>query len=211
MARSPLAGVARAAFFNVMIFRSISFASYPARYESRNGWYALLLLYIPSLTLWFIVLCNDNLITWVSSVWALYVWLSFEPIIGGSEPWQKRKGFVLLFGPDLLRMTLCLTPLFLLLLLNTFERKSEDRELLLKLAFQITLDLFDEIEMLQVILEGNELGIQWTWKRLWGSYHAFVFHKFSHFQLEENSISDKSIYRYADISPFRFYSVIVCL
>ena len=57
-------------------------------------------------------------------------------------------------------MTLCLTPLFLLLLLNTFERKSEDRELLLKLAFQITLDLFDEIEMLQVILEGNELGIQ---------------------------------------------------
>ena len=57
-------------------------------------------------------------------------------------------------------MTLCLTPLFLLLLLNTFERKSEDRELLLKLAFQITSDLFDELEMLQVILEGNEIGLQ---------------------------------------------------
>ena len=57
-------------------------------------------------------------------------------------------------------MTLCLTPFLLLLLLNTFETKSEDRELLLKLAFQITLDLFDGIEMLQVILEGNELGIQ---------------------------------------------------
>ena len=57
-------------------------------------------------------------------------------------------------------MTLCLTPLLPLLLLTTIETKSEDRELLLKLAFQIRSDLFHGIEMLQVILEGNELGIQ---------------------------------------------------
>ena len=50
-------------------------------------------------------------------------------------------------------MTLCLTLLLLLLLLNRFETKSKDREFLLKLAFQITLDLFDGIEMLQVILD----------------------------------------------------------
>ena len=52
-------------------------------------------------------------------------------------------------------MTLCLIPLLLLLWLNTFETKSEDRELLLKLIFQITLG----IEMLQVIPEVNDLGI----------------------------------------------------
>ena len=56
-------------------------------------------------------------------------------------------------------MTLCLIPLLLLLWLNTFETKSEDRELLLKLVFQITLDLLDGIEMLQVIPEVNDLGI----------------------------------------------------
>ena len=56
-------------------------------------------------------------------------------------------------------MTLCLTPLLLLLLPNTFEMKSKERGLLLKLAFQITLDLFDGIEMPQVILEGNDFGI----------------------------------------------------
>ena len=56
-------------------------------------------------------------------------------------------------------MTLCLIPLLLLLWLNTFETKSEDRELLLKLVFQITLDLFDGTEMLQVIPEVNDLGI----------------------------------------------------
>ena len=57
-------------------------------------------------------------------------------------------------------MTLFLTPLLLLLLPNTFEMKSKERELLLKLAFQITLDLFDGIEMPQVILEGNDFGIK---------------------------------------------------
>mgnify|MGYP002259947252 CR=1 FL=1 len=51
----------------------------------------------------------------------------------------------LFFGPDVLKMTLYLTPLLLLLLLNTYETKSKDREFLLKLAFQITLDLFDGI------------------------------------------------------------------
>ena len=63
MARSLLPWVARAAFFIVMILQYISIAFHPARYENQNGWYALLLLYIPSLTLWFIVVCNDTLIT----------------------------------------------------------------------------------------------------------------------------------------------------
>ena len=76
-------------------------------------------------------------------------------------------------------MTLCLIPLLLLLWLNTFETKSEDRELLLKLIFQITLG----IEMLQVIPEVNDLGIP---KRF---QEAIII------QLVENKISDKSIYK----------------
>ena len=54
----------------------------PARYENQNGWYTFLLLCIPSLTLWFIVVCNDNVITCVPSVWGLYVWLALVPITG---------------------------------------------------------------------------------------------------------------------------------
>ena len=75
MTHSLLAWVARTAFFIVMILQYISFASYPARYENQNGWYALLLLYIPSLILWFLVVCDGNF-TWVFSVWGLYVWLA---------------------------------------------------------------------------------------------------------------------------------------
>ena len=87
-------------------------------------------------------------------------------------------------------MTLCLIPLLLLLWLNTFETKSEDRELLLKLIFQITLG----IEMLQVIPEVNDLGIP---KRFEEAIITFVCISFmlSYFQLVENKISDKSIYK----------------
>lgn len=48
--------------------------------------------------------------------------------------------------------------------------------------------------MLRVILEGNEVGIP---KRLEAAISAFVCISFvlSHFQLEENRISDKSIYK----------------
>ena len=92
MTHSLLAWVARAAFFIVMILQYISFASYPARYENQNGWYALLLLCIPSLILWFLVVCNEKLITWVFSVWGLYVWLALVPIIGVRK---NREGFVL--------------------------------------------------------------------------------------------------------------------
>ena len=85
-------------------------------------------------------------------------------------------------------------PLLLLLWLNTFETKSEDRELLLKLVFQITLDLFDGTEMLQVIPEVNDLGIP---KRFEEAIITFVCICFmlSHFQLVGNKISDKSIYK----------------
>ena len=91
-------------------------------------------------------------------------------------------------------MTLCLIPFLLLLWLNTFETKSEDRELLLKLVFQITLDFLDGIEMLQVIPEVNDLGIP---KRFEEAIITFVYISFmlSYFQLVENKISDKSIYK----------------
>ena len=145
MTHSLLAWVARTAFFIVMILQYISFASYPARYENQNGWYALLLLYIPSLILWFLIVCDGNF-TWVFSVWGLYVWLALVPIIGiifGRIEEKIEKD--LFFGPDVLTMTLCQTPLLLMLLLNTLEMESKDREHVLKLAFQITLDLFDGI------------------------------------------------------------------
>ena len=62
------------------------------------------------------------------------------------------------FGPNVLKMTLCISPLLLLLLLNTAVDSPDYQELVLKLSLQIALDLFDGVEMLEVILEENELN-----------------------------------------------------
>ena len=65
------------------------------------------------------------------------------------------KAFV---GPNILKMSLSISPLLLLLLLKTTTDSSEYGELVSKVSFQIALDLFDGIEMLEVVLEENELG-----------------------------------------------------
>lgn len=155
---SPLVWLGRFAFFVLMILQYVSFASYPATYENQNGWYGLLFLYLPALILWFYILYDEGKLRWIFFVWGLYVWLALVPTVGimfGIVEDKLEKG--VFFGPNVLKMTFCLTPLLLLLLLNTGADSHEYRELVSKLSFQITLDLFDGVEMLEVVLEENEL------------------------------------------------------
>ena len=58
-------------------------------------------------------------------------------------------------GPNVLKMVLCITPL-LLLLLNTAEDVKDHRELVPLLCFQMVVDLFDAIEIIDVVLEERE-------------------------------------------------------
>ena len=60
------------------------------------------------------------------------------------------------YGPNVLKMTMCITPGELLLLLNTATDVPAYHEALVELSFTATLDLFDGIEMLEVILEDNQ-------------------------------------------------------
>ena len=60
------------------------------------------------------------------------------------------------FGPNVLKMTLCIAPAELLLLLNTATDVPAYHKALTELSFTATLDLFDGIEMLNVILENGE-------------------------------------------------------
>ena len=61
-------------------------------------------------------------------------------------------------GPNVLKMILCISPLVLPLLLNTASDCDEYRVLVSKLSLQITLNLFDGIEMLEVLMEENEVN-----------------------------------------------------
>lgn len=155
---SPLVCLGRFAFFIIMILQYVSFASYLARYENQNAWYGLLALCLPALILWFYILHDEGKLRWLFFVWGLYIWLALVPTVGiifelVEDKLEKNQ----FHGPNVLKKTLCLTPLLLLLLLNTAADSNEYRDLVSKLSFQITLDLFDGVEMLEVILEGNEL------------------------------------------------------
>lgn len=53
-------------------------------------------------------------------------------------------------------MTLCMTPLLLLLLLNTAKDAKECKEVVSKLSYQMAVDLFDAVEMLDIVLDEKE-------------------------------------------------------
>ena len=56
-------------------------------------------------------------------------------------------------GPNVLKMVLCITPLLLLLLLNTAEDVKDHKELVSSLCFQVAVDLFDAVEIIGIVLE----------------------------------------------------------
>ena len=147
----------RLLFFSLMVIQSFFLAAYPAKYEDRVSWYSITVLYLPAILVWFWVLCKEENLNWLFTVWALYVWLALVPIIIIIfVRVEKQLDGDRFFGPNVLKMTLCFSPVLLLLLLNTAMDLTEYRDVIAKLSLSLTLDLFDGIEMLEVVLEENE-------------------------------------------------------
>ena len=157
---SCLVILGRFAFFALYALQTYSLTSYPAEYKSNNAFYLLVLLFVPALVLWFwIILWNDENLQWLFAVWLAYVWIGLVPLIGtifgGSDPIENKLDSQIFFGPNILKMTLCASPLLLLLLLSTATDSMSYRELIVILSLQIAIDLFDGVEMLEVILDEN--------------------------------------------------------
>ena len=156
---SVLIRLGRLAFFALYSIQSYSLTSYPAEYKSDNSFYALILLFIPALGLWIWILCDEKNLQWLFAVWLAYVWLALIPLIGiifgGDDPIENKLDSQVLFGPNVLKMTLCVTPLLLLLLLSTGTDSMSYRDLIWLLSLRIALDLFDTVEMLEIVLEEN--------------------------------------------------------
>ena len=120
-----------------------------------------MLLYLIPLGLWFFIMCKDGNLQWLFVVWLFYtiVFVIFIGVIfGGDDPLEDKLKKEEFFGPNVLKMTLCLSPVLLLLLLSTGTDLPSYRELTWMLSLRIALDLFDAVEMLEVILEENELS-----------------------------------------------------
>ena len=156
---SVLIWLGRFAFFVLYGLQSYSLTSYPAEYKSNDAFYLLNFLFIPALGLWIWILCEEENLQWLFVVWLAYVWIALIPLIGiifgGDDPIENKLDSQVFFGPNVLKMTLCVTPLLLLLLLSTGTDSMSYRELIWLLSLRIALDLFDTVEMLEVILDEN--------------------------------------------------------
>ena len=86
-------------------------------------------------------------------------------------------------GPTLLKATLCVTPLLLLLLLNTasdVNETEENKDDVYKLCVQLAVDLLDAVEMIDIVLSssGRERAQIWNLPRIWHSNDYCCLHKF---------------------------------
>ena len=156
---SVLIRLGRFAFFALYVLQSYSLTSYPAEYRSDDRLYALIVLFVPALGLWIWILCDERNVQWLFAVWLVYIWLALIPLIGiilgGNDPIKNKLNSKVFFGPNVLKMTLCVSPLLFLLLLSTGTDSMSYRALIWLLSLRIALDLFDTVEMLEIVLEEN--------------------------------------------------------
>ena len=152
--------VARFVFFALMIIQCFFLAGYPATYKNNRDLYALATTFAPAVILWICLIASKAKLRWLFYVWDLYIICALIPnivtifaVVGDSLDKNK------LLGPNALKMVLCITPLLLLLLLHTADdsdQNDQHRELVSKLSYQMAIDLFDAVEMIDIVLEENE-------------------------------------------------------
>ena len=153
-----LVTISRFFFFVVIIIQAFILAGYHAHYKGNDGFYALAALFSLSLIVLVIAILCDKLIHYLWLVWFCYsgalVIMTGVIFCGIVIPDQLNNDTF--FGPNVLKTTLSLTPPQMLLLLNSV---TDEVEILKELYFTATLNLFDGIEMLEVLLQDTNNAI----------------------------------------------------
>ena len=125
----------------------------------------IVLSLLPGFVLWLGLVIRYHLkkerpIIYVWIVWLLYTFgfvVSVACIFAKEVEKLDKSKF---FGPNVLKTTLCLAPVLLLLLLNTTISARKNPKLIERLSMAIALDIFDGIEMLDILLlQGHELTV----------------------------------------------------
>ena len=150
----------RLAFFCLMTTQSMFLSAYLAKYESTSNWYFMAFSFGPAVFIWVLLLIFKALyLGCLFRIWGLYIMaliVNIAMVFGKVGDRIDKTEFL---GPNVLKMVLCITPLLLLLLLNTGDlddSDDEEREIVSKLCFPMAVDLFDGIEMIDIVLEERE-------------------------------------------------------
>ena len=159
--------IGRFIFFALLMIQCGFLTAYPARYKEDARWIPVFLLYAPALFYWIHCLRKKADLNGMFFTWFLYVVIALIPMIAiifavvvvRDDFYTKN----LQLGPNALKGMLCLTPLLFLFLVNTASDLGEHKEysaLVIRLSLQITIDLFDTVEMLDIALDegGDDPG-----------------------------------------------------
>ena len=101
-------------------------------------------------------MCWKRKLRWLFYVWMLYVLalvVNIGIIFGRVGDKLDSEKFL---GPNVLKGVLCLTPPLLLLLLHNaddLDRSHERKDLVSKLSYQMAIDLFDVVDMIDIVLD----------------------------------------------------------
>ena len=125
----------------------------------------------------------------------------------------KRKASLLeekrhIFGPNMLKMNLCLTPmLFLFLIYAHHDAKSHSRRkyYLEKMTAAVTLDLFDSVEMLEYLFDKDKITVELENAILAFSCMNIFLPTFALFELKYNKFHESG-----EISPISFKFIYIC-
>ena len=114
----------------------------------------------------------------------------------------------LIFGPNMLKMNLCLTPmLFLFLIYAHHDAKSHSRRkyYLEKMTAAVTLDLFDSVEMLEYLFDKDKITLGLENAILAFSCMNIFLPTFALFELKFNKFHESG-----EISPISFKFIYIC-
>lgn len=160
---SFLTFLGRLAFFGLIITQSVFLSAYLAKYEGNSNWYCMALTFGPAVAAWIVCLCLKSLyLGWLFRIWGLYIVALVVNIAMVVLMLGDRISKTELLSLNVLKAILCITPLLLLLLLNTGDLDdSHETEIVSKLYLSMNVDLFDGVEMIDIVLEAREydLGI----------------------------------------------------
>ena len=150
----------RFAFFGLINTQCFILSAYLAKYEDSSKWYLTAISFGPAIFVWILLLLFKALyLSCLFRIWGLYIValvVNIAMVFGKVGDRIDKTEFL---GPNVLKMVLCITPLLLLLLLNTGDlddSDDEEREIVSKLCLPMAVDLFDGIEMIDIVLEERE-------------------------------------------------------
>ena len=110
---------------------------------------------------WLALICKKAELSCLFYVWVSYVItlvVNIFILFGTIGDKLESEKFL---GPNVLKGVLCVTPPLLLLLLhnaNDLDRSDERKDLVSKLSYQMAIDLFDVVDMIDIVLEDKRHG-----------------------------------------------------